>query len=393
MVGVNVSGLVGRKSSLTKKLLFVVNVDWFFVSHRLPIALAAMDEGYEVHIATCITDKLNLLKAHGLVVHPLRLVRGGVGLVNALHTIFDLRSILKRVRPEVVHLVTIKPVLLGGLVARWMCVPALVSAVSGLGYVFMASGWIARLRLALVKHVYKLAVGHINQVVIFQNTDDRDTLIELTGLPADKAVIVPGSGVDLAQFFVAPEAKGLPVVLFPARLLADKGLFEFVAAAKLLHVKGLAARFVLAGMVDPANPTSVSQDQLDAWIADGAVEYWGFCTDMPEVLSRASIIVLPSYREGLPKALIEAAACGRAVVTTDVPGCRDAISPNVSGFLVPAKCAQSLADAIELLVQDAELRKSMGRAGRELAESSFAIEKVVHQHISIYENIQMKASR
>ena len=375
------------------RLLFVVNTDWFFVSHRLPIALAAQRNGYEVHIATAITDKLDFLNSHGLKVHPLHLVRSGLGLVNALQTLFELISIIQHVRPDVVHLVTIKPVLLGGLVARWMRVPALVSAVSGLGYVFMANGSMARARLGLVKRVYKLALSHCNQVVIFQNPDDRDTLTAATSLPSDKVVMICGSGVDLVQFFVVPEAEGLPVVLLPARLLADKGLFEFVAAAKLLLAKGLAARFVLAGLVDNANPYSVTQAQLDTWVADGAVEYLGYVADMPQVLASASVVVLPSYREGLPKALIEAAACGRAVVTTDVPGCRDAITPNVSGVLVPVKSAESLADAIEMLVENAELRKSMGRAGRELAESKFAIEKIVQQHIAIYEELLIRAAR
>jgi glycosyltransferase involved in cell wall biosynthesis len=378
---------------LPNRLLFVVNTDSFFVSHRLPIALAAIAEGYDVHIATGITDKFNLLQAQGLKVHPLRLVRGGVGLVNALQTLVDLMLIIGRIRPDVVHLVTIKPVLLGGLMARWMRVPALVSAVSGLGYVFMADGHNARARLALVKRVYKLALGHINQVVIFQNPDDRDTLIAATGLSSAKAAMIRGSGVDLGQFSVVPEAEGPPVVLLPARMLADKGVFEFVAAAQLLHAKGLAARFVLAGMVDTANPTSISQAQLDAWVAEGAVEHWGYCTDMPQVLASASVVVLPSYREGLPKSLIEAAACGRPVVTTDVPGCRDAITPNVTGVLVPVKNSKSLAAAIELLVENPELRKSMGRAGRELAASSFAIEKIVEQHMAIYKDLQMKAAR
>lgn len=369
------------------RLLFVVNVDWFFLSHRLPIALAAQKAGYEVHVATGITDKLDVLRAHGLVVHPLGLVRGGVGILNAVQVVFDLRRIVKQVHPDVMHLVTIKPVLLGGLVARWMRVPALVSAVSGLGYVFTARGLKAGLLRYLVGRVYAWALGHRNQVVVFQNPDDRDTLISATGLKMAKVAMIRGSGVDLAEFVAVPEAPGVPVVVFPARLLVDKGVFEFVAAAGLLRAKGVSARFVLAGLVDTANPTSVSQDQLEAWAVDGVVENWGYRADMPQVLASASVVVLPSYREGLPKALIEAAACGRVVVTTDVPGCRDAIEPGVTGVLVPARNSEALAECIEQLLMDKAKRRGMGLAGRELAEREFDVNAVVSKHLSIYERL------
>ncbi len=372
---------------MSRKLLFVVNVDWFFLSHRLPIALAAQKAGFEVHIATGITDRLGVLQAHGLNVHDLGLVRGGVGLLNAVQTALNLRHIIKRVKPDVVHLVTIKPVLLGGLVARWMRVPAVVSAVSGLGYVFIAHGLKARLRQGLVGLVYGWALGHRNQAVIYQNPDDRDTLLAASGLPHSKVEMIRGSGVDLAQYKVAPEVAGVPVVLFPARLLADKGVFEFVAAARLLRAKGLAARFVLAGLVDTANPTSVTQAQLDAWLAEGVIEHWGYRSDMPQVLASATVVALPSYREGMPKALLEAAACGRAVVTTDVPGCRDAIDPGITGLLVPVREVDGLAQAIEQLLIWPERRSAMGLAGRRLAEKDFDVHAVVDRHLAIYQRL------
>jgi glycosyltransferase involved in cell wall biosynthesis len=369
------------------KLLFVVNVDWFFLSHRLPIALAAQKAGYEVHIATGITDKLDVLRSLGLKVHPLGLVRGRVGVLNAVRTVFDLRCIVKRVQPDVMHLVTIKPVLLGGLVARWMRVPSLVSAISGLGYVFTATGLKAGVRRFVVSRVYAWALGHQNQTVIFQNPDDRDILTVATDLPEHKVAMIRGSGVDLAQFKVTSVPVGVPVVVFPARLLVDKGVFEFVAAAVALRSKGLQARFVLAGLVDAANPSSISQTQLDAWSADGVVENWGYQADMPDVLASAHIVVLPSYREGLPKALIEAAACGRAVVTTNVPGCRDAIEPGVTGVLVPVRDISALAEAIEHLLTDVAKREAMGLAGRRLAEQEFDVNSVVGQHLSIYQKL------
>jgi glycosyltransferase involved in cell wall biosynthesis len=245
----------------------------------------------------------------------------------------------------------------------------------------------ARLRQGLVGLVYGWALGHRNQAVIFQNPDDRDTLVAATGLPHSKVEMIRGSGVDLAQYTVAPEVAGVPVVLFPARLLADKGVFEFVAAARLLRAKGLAARFVLAGLMDTANPTSVTQAQLDAWLAEGVVEHWGYRSDMPQVLASATLVALPSYREGMPKALLEAAACGRAVVTTDVPGCRDAIEPSVTGVLVPVRAEEHLAHTIEQLLKQPEQRKAMAMAGRRLAEQEFDVRAVVEKHLAVYQRL------
>lgn len=369
------------------KLLFVVNVDWFFLSHRLPIALKAQQAGFEVHIATGVTDKVNVLHSYGLKVHPLVLARGGLGVLNAAKTLVELRRIFKTVQPDVVHLVTIKPVLLGGLVARWLRVPALVSAVSGLGFVFTAKGRLARLLQWMVGHIYSWAFGHHNQTVIFQNPDDRDTLVAASGLPTNKVEMIRGSGVDLNLYEVTPEALGVPVVLLPARLLVDKGIIEFVQAATLLRAKGISARFVLVGMVDSANPTSISQNQLDEWVAQGVVEHWGYRTDMSQVIASANLVVLPSYREGMPKVLLEAAAAGRAVTTTDVPGCRDAIEPGVTGLLVPVRDAESLAVAIEQLLANPEQRTAMGLAGRKLAEAEFDVRAVVDKHLAIYQRL------
>ena len=372
---------------MTKKLLFVVNVDWFFLSHRLPIALKAQQAGFEVHIATGVTDKFNLLQSYGLNVHPLVLVRGGLGAFNAVKTVFELRRIFRAVQPDVIHLVTIKPVLLGGFVAMWLRVPALVSAVSGLGYVFTAKGRLARLLQWMVGRIYSRAFGHYNQIVIFQNPDDRDTLVAASGLSKTKVEMIRGSGVDLNLYQVTPEASDVPVVLFPARLLVDKGIFEFVQAARLLRVKGILARFVLVGMIDLANPTSISQNQLDDWLAEGVVENWGYRNDMPEVIASANLVVLPSYREGFPKVLLEAAAGGRAVVTTDVPGCRDAIELGVSGLLVPVRDTESLALAIEQLLANPGQRMAMGLAGRQLAEKEFDVREVVDKHLAIYQRL------
>lgn len=379
--------MAGKKPFVTNKLLFVVNVDWFFLSHRLPIALEAQRKGFQVHIATGLTDKLGELQRHGLVVHPLTLDRRKTGLDNAWRTMLQLWQVFRAVRPDVVHLVTIKPVLLGGLVARLAGVPAVVAAVSGLGFVFMARGAKAKVRRWLVGGLYRVALGHRNLMVIFQNPDDRASLAKLAHLLDSKVAMIRGSGVDLAQYDHTPMPSGVPVVLLAARLLADKGVREFVQAVRLLRQQGVSARFCLAGSVDPANPSSLADTELTQWANEGVVELWGQRSNMPEVLSSACLVVLPSYREGLPKILLEAAACGRAVVTTDVPGCRDAIDPGVSGLLVPVRNAEALADALKGLINDPVRCQAMGDAGRALAESTFDVRQVVAAHLRIYQEL------
>ena len=369
-------------------LLFVVNVDWFFLSHRLPIALEAQRLGYEVHIATGLTDKLDELQRHGLVVHPLALDRSSAGVGNAWRTMVELWRVFRAVRPDVVHLVTINPVLLGGLMARLAGVPAVVAAVSGLGFVFVARGVKAKGRRLLVGLLYRLALGHRNLKVIFQNPDDRASLAKVMHLPANKVAMIRGSGVDLAQYVHSSIPSGVPVVVLAARLLVDKGVREFVQAARLLKQRGVSVRFCLVGTVDPANPTSLTDAELAQWVSEGVVEVWGHRSDMPQVLAVAQIVVLPSYYgEGLPKVLIEAAACGRAVVTTDHPGCRDAIDPGVTGVLVPVRNAAALAEAIEGLLTDPVRCQAMGNAGRALAERAFDVRQVVAAHLRIYQEL------
>jgi glycosyltransferase involved in cell wall biosynthesis len=370
------------------KLLFVVNVDWFFMSHRLPIALEAMRQGYEVHLATGITDRLQALRAAGLTVHQLPLERSGASLWGEIRTFGRIAAVMRALRPDVVHLVTVKPVVLGGIAARMTGVPAVVSAVSGLGFVFTSRSMKARLLRAVVLALYRAALGHPNMKVVFQNNDDRRVLQALTGLPQGRTTIVRGSGVDLHGFAQRPFPGGPPVVLFAGRLLRDKGVEEFVAAARLLRERGVQATFRLAGAPDPGNRASVSPDDLRRWQACGDVELLGHQLDMPQVLADAHIVVLPSYREGFPKVLVEAAACGRPSVTTDVPGCRDAIIAGETGLLVPPRDAQALANAIGQLAGDAAMRMRMGLAARELAEREYDIGRIVQQHLALYRELQ-----
>lgn len=366
------------------KLLIIVNVDWFFLSHRLPIALGALRAGYEVHIATKLTQGPEQLEAYGFIVHPLTLDRSAAGPMGLAKLTSDLVRLIALVRPDVLHLVTIKPVLLGGLAARLVPVKKVVFAVSGLGHVFVAQGVLDRLRRTLAGALYRFVLGAPNSTVIFQNPDDRKAIESVARLRPERTVLIPGSGVDLEQYVVRPVEPGIPVVLMAARLLITKGVREYVAAARQLRQTGVQARFWLVGEPDLANPASIQPDELAEWVQQGDVEVLGQRTDIADLMAKALLVVLPSYREGLPKVLIEAAACGRTVITTDVPGCRDAIENGVTGMLVPPRDTAALSTAINALLIDRARCEAMGSAGRKRAQQMFDVRTVVEKHLKIY---------
>lgn len=367
-----------------KILLFTVNNPAFFLSHRLPIALGAARSGYEVHVATMDGAAVRTIQQHGFVHHVIPMSRSGKNPLRELLSIYALWRLYRRLRPDIVHAVTIKPVLYGGIAARLAGVPAYVAAISGLGFIFTRQQSRFDFLLWATMTLYRFALGHSNSRVIFQNENDRDLLARAGALKSGQAVMIRGSGVDLERFNVQAEPDGAPVAVMAARLLKDKGVREFVAAARISvgHSSGL--RWMLAGSPDPGNPASVSQEDVEIWKREGFVECLGEQADIAALYRRSHIVVLPSYREGLPKSLVEAAACGRAVVTTDVPGCRDAIEPGVTGLLVPVHDAAALAAAVQRLADDAVLRRAMGSAGRNLAEREFDIRLIVGRHLEIY---------
>ena len=368
------------------KLLFVVNDPAFFLSHRLPLAEAARNEGFNVQIATMEGADVDKIKRLGFIHHTIPLSRSGWNPLNELVTFYSLLRLFREIHPDLVHLVTIKPVLYGGIAARIARVPGVISAISGLGFLFVKR---ISLRMRLLRYgvlfLYRVAMGHPNQRVIFQNPTDMNALVIAGGVQKNKTILIRGSGVNLPDYPVLPEPNGIPVIVMASRLLNDKGVHEFVDAARQLQAKGTKAKFKLIGNSDPGNPESVTTESVLAWQKEGVVECLGFRTDIPKLFSQAHIVCLPSYYgEGLPKVLIEAAACGRAVITTDMPGCRDAIESDITGILVPARDVEALTKAIERLIEDVSLRKKMAKAGRDLAEREFGIAKVVEHHMQIY---------
>lgn len=378
------SAAPAESSRRARRILFLVNNPAFFVSHRLPIAQGARAAGYEVHVATMDGPAVAQIREHGFVHHVIPMSRSGRNPVQELQSLYAFWRLFRTLRPDLIHAVTIKPVLYGGIAARLAGVPAYVAAVSGLGFVFMRRAGRFDVQRLAATLLYRLALGHRNSRVVFQNRSDRQELREAGVVQPGQTVLIRGSGVDLEAYAPTPEPEGPPVAVMVARLLTDKGVREFVSAARMTtgHRSGL--RWVLVGGPDPGNPASITHDEFQRWQADGVVTCLGEREDVAQLYQSAHIAVLPSYREGLPRSLIEAAACGRAVVTTDVPGCRDAIEPGVTGLLVPPRDSAALADAVLRLADDAELRRRMGAAGRALAEQAFDINKVVQAHLEVY---------
>lgn len=367
-------------------LMFVVNNPAFFLSHRLPIALAAKAQGYEVSVATMDGDAVAAITAHGFRHCVLPMSRSGMNPLAELKTLYAIYRLFKIVDPDLVHLVTIKPVLYGGIAARLANVKGVVSAISGLGFIFTRErkgiDWVRM----ITQQLYRFALGHRNSRVIFQNKNDRDILQGIGAVRENQVVMIRGSGVDLQAFPALPEPAPPVVVIFVARLLKDKGLLEYVEAAGMAKERGKPWRWLLVGNPDSGNPASVTEQEARQW--QDRLEWLGERNDIAELYAASHIVVLPSYREGLPKSLVEAAACGRAVVTTDVPGCRDAIELGETGVLVPVRDASAIYEAVAQLAEDTPRRQAMGAAGRKLAEDAFDIRKVVQAHLDIYKSLE-----
>lgn len=379
--------LVADSDMRLKKILFVDDSVPFFLAHRLPLARAACDAGYEVHVATPDSPLSGTLQKHGLHFHAIPMLRSSTRVWKELRSLRALVGLYRHLCPDLVHHAAIKPVLYGGVAARLAKVPAAVYAISGLGHMFVERGTKARLLRSIVKQVYGFVFSHPHDKIIFQNPDDRQLMLQAQLVTATDSILIRGSGVDMEMFTPRPEAEGPPVVVLAARMLWEKGVGEFVDAARQLREQKVDARFILAGESDPGNPSAVPVWQLEQWHDSGVVEWLGACDDMARIFAEAHVVCLPSYREGLPKVLIEAAACGRPIVTTDVPGCREVVRHEENGLLVPARNPAALAAALRRLITSAVLRQFLGQRGREIAVAEFALEKVVAQTLAIYEEM------
>jgi glycosyltransferase involved in cell wall biosynthesis len=371
------------------KILFVVTEDWYFYSHRLPLAVAAKAAGHDVAVATRSASHSALIEQAGVRVIPLRrLSRSSLNPIRELAALLELLVLYWRERPDVVHHVALKPVIYGSITARLIGVSARVNALGGLGFVFSSEKFLARILRPILIRAFQIICNAERSRLILQNQDDATLVTERAGVKPSHVRLIRSAGVDLKQYFVQPLASGKPIAMLASRLLWDKGVGEFVKAAILLRKQGINARFVLVGDSDTENPSSVSRQQLQEWHDAGVVEWWGYRNDMPEVLSQARIVCLPSYYgEGIPKILIEAMACARPIITTDMPGCRDLVRSNVNGVLVAPRNADDLALALKTLLPDLSTCQRMGEEGRKIAEEDYALPRVIEETMAVYREL------
>lgn len=365
------------------KYLFFANTDWYLYNFRLSLATALREQNHEVVLISPDGKYRHLLEENGFRWIDFPFSRKGMNFFEELWTIKRLVEIYRRENPDIVHHFTIKCNLYGSVAAKLTGVSNVVNAVTGLGAVFIDGAWWLKL---LVSFLYRAIL--YQTWVIFQNADDQEEFVTRQFVEPTRAFLVRGSGVNMDQFEFAPESKETPIVILPARLLWSKGVGEFVEAARLLHNRAIRARFVLVGDTDAGNPAAIDQATIEKWEHNKIIEYWGWRENMVDVYHKAHIVCLPSYREGVPKTLLEAAACGRPLIATDVPGCREIVHHGVNGLLVPVKDSLALAQALEELIVAEVRRKEMGLKGRKIVAQEFSEERVITETLATYRKIR-----
>ena len=369
-------------------IAFFISEDWYFCSHRLPIAREIIKRGGRVTLITRVGRCEKEIKKEGIRLVSLRRFRRRLqSPLSELLSILECIRIFKKESPQIVHQVALKPIIFGTIAARIVGIKIIVNAFAGMGSLFISdtSKNFALQRVILL--FLRILFRPQNVRLIFQNDHDLNLFLKHRVINKKQAILIRGSGVNLSLFDSEPAPPGLPVVLLPSRMLRDKGVYEFVEAAKIVNKNRKIARFALVGAPDPENPSSIDSSIINKWVDDGWVEWWGFHRDMPEIYSQSQIVCLPSYREGLPKVLLEAAASCRAVITTDTVGCHDIVKHGVNGLLIPPRDAIALAVAISYLLTHPAERKRMGLNGREMVEDGYTLEKSIEDTISIYRSV------
>lgn len=373
------------------KVLFFVSEDWYFCSHRLSLAKALKKEGFEIIVCTNISSHGDEIRNCGFKLISVPFYRA-FNPWKDVKTLVCLFLTFKDECPDITHNIALKPVILGSLISLLCRVPRVVNTLTGLGYVFTSRSIFARTLRLFTEPVLRILLKRKNCWIIMQNPDDAELLIKKKILTRDRISLIRGSGVDLNKFKPSPAATGKPLVMMASRLLKDKGVVEFVYAAELIKNSGTDAKFVLVGTIDEKNPSAIDYAQLKEWESKDIIEWWGHRDNMHEVLAEAHIICLPSYREGLPKVLLEAAAVARPIVATDVPGCREIVTHRENGLLVPVRDHIALAEAIKQLINDKKLQDIMGNKGRKMVEKEFSNEIVNRQTIALYNKILQEAA-
>jgi glycosyltransferase involved in cell wall biosynthesis len=372
-------------SSAKPRLLYVVTEDWAFLSHRLPMARAAREAGFEVHVATGVSDGAAAITAERFILHAIPFVRGSLSPFTALSTVAALRRVHREIKPVLTHHVALQACVLGMLASLGRpC--ASVNAFIGLGYSFTSGTVKARTVRTIIRLMLRFLINRKNSIALVQNSDDMAALMSL-GIAKSRIALIPGSGVDINRFTPLAEPVGAPTFGFVGRLLEDKGVRTLVAAHRLLRRRVPDARLLIAGTPDPANPASVTETEAQSWNEEAGITWLGHVAGIAEFWAKAHVAVLPSRREGLPLSLMEAAACGRAMIASDVPGCREIVLHECTGLLFPADDTAALADAMRELTTNRELRARCAIAARKLVVEKFAAETIGGQTVALYRRL------
>ena len=369
------------------KIVLSANTDWYLYNFRLSLAQTIIDQGFDLLLLSPPGPYGETLRSMGMRWETIDLSRRGLNpFVEAL-TFLQYVKIYRRERPDLVHHFTLKPVTYGSLAAKTVGVSNVVNSITGLGYLFVNPGRRAPLIRLIALPLLWIVLRSRRGRTIFQNERDADLFESLRLVDPNGYTIIPSSGVDVERFRPSPEPEGEPIVLLAARMLWDKGVGELVEAARILRRQEIPGKVVLVGDVDIGNPATIEESQLRSWQQEGVVEWWGHQDDMPGVMARCHIVALPSYGEGVSRTLIEAAAAGRPIVASDVPGCREVVRDGWNGLLVPPKDPQALAEAIGRLLVDPGLRARMGEAGRQLAVERYSDKIINAETLRLYATV------
>ena len=374
------------------RILYVIPEDWFFWTHRRTIAQAMRAAEFEVVVVTRVNKHRELIEKDGFRIVPFRLRRSSRNPILELLATIELVNIYRREAPTLVHHLTIKPVLYGSVAASLAGIPGVVNSVPGLGHVFVAKGWRPSIMRIMISVAYWIAfrINGKHARVIFENADNRETFVNAGLVARDQTKVIRGLGGIPSGEYAATSSppSGIPIIMMAGRLLWSKGVKELVKATQLVRQRGLSCRLVFVGEPDLDNPSAVPEVTLRGWQEQGIAEWWGRRSDMPFVLSQASIVVLPSmYGEGLPKILVEASAAERPIIATDIPGCRDVVRHGENGLLVQPGNIEVLADAIALLLQSPNTRIEMGKRGKQIAIAEFSDEQIIRETIEVYRQL------
>jgi len=369
----------------SRRVVYLVTEDWYFISHRLPMARAARAAGFEVHVATRVDRDGKRIEAEGFRLHPVSWRRGSLDPRDLARVVREVRGLYRKLKPDIAHHVALPAAVVGSLAALGLPV-ACLNAITGLGTIFISDASLHRMVRRALRPALRGLFSRQRSAVLVQNRDD-EALIASLGVDRRQIALIPGSGVDITEMTPAPEPVGPIAMAFVGRLVESKGIRTLVAAHARLLERGRDIHLLIAGIPDPANPTSIPPQEIENWRLQRNLTYLGFVEDIPALWKRAHIAVLPSHREGLPLSLIQAAACGRPLIATDVPGCRAIAHPNLNALLVPRDDVEALADAIDRVAADGALRRAFGAASRQLAEQEFSGERIGAQLVALYQQL------